>query len=40
MAPEPLSEDLIDPFLSNAKERTNEMSKKCLISLIYRNKIL
>ena len=27
-SPKLLSEDLIDPFLPNAKERTNEKSKK------------
>ena len=27
-SPKLLSEDLIDPFLQNAKERTNEKSKK------------
>ena len=27
-SPKLLNEDLIDPFLQNAKERTNEKSKK------------
>ena len=35
-----LSEDLIDPFLPNAKEPQMKKAKKCLTSLFYHNKIL